>query len=164
MNNKCKNLKQGFNKLKCKRTNKEITLSECINCRFYDRKVSKGNYSLKSKSVLKCSKTPLKKVSKKHAKSEKDRYSIFTTDLEHCYFCKLYNNKEIPRDDLHEIFRGARRSLSKKYGAVLPTCRTCHENETLINEWRKIGQKECMKYYNWTKEEFIKVFGKNYLD
>lgn len=103
---------------------------------------------------------PIKKKSKKLAKKEKDRYSILTDDLEHCYICK-----KAKKSDIHEIFGGRNRQMSMKYGLVIPICRKCHsmieKNETLKKKWHKDGQKVFEKHYK--TENFEKVFGKNYL-
>jgi hypothetical protein len=162
---KCDYFKKSINNCKCKLSNSTITLLDCKLCtKFKQTSVSSINITPRSKSVLKRIKTPLNKISKKQLKSEKERYSIFTKDLDHCYLCKLYSNKEVPRDDLHEIFNGARRQTSKKYGLVLPLCRHCHEDLELINNWKLIGQKETMKYYNWNKQDFIDIFKISFLD
>lgn len=160
---KCDYFKKSINKCKCKLSNNTITLLDCIKCaKFKQTSVKSINITPNSKSVLKCVKMPLNKVSKKQAKSERKRYSIFTNDLEHCYLCKLYSNKDIPKSDLHEIYDGARRQISKKYGAVIPICRTCHNNKELTEHYKLEAQDYIMKYYNWNIEDFIKAFGKNY--
>ena len=41
----------------------------------------------------------MKKKSKKLAKLEKNRYSIFTDDYTHCYYCKKY-----AKTDIHEVY------------------------------------------------------------
>ena len=53
-----------------------------------------------------------------------------------------------------------------KYGLVIPVCRKCHQNiekdKTLSKKTHKVGQKMFKKYYK--NENFIQIFGKNYLD
>lgn len=100
--------------------------------------------------------------------SDSKRYSIITDDLEHCIECgRTSINK-------HEIFFGtANRQLSKNYGLVIPLCNLYHHNQfeckgihfnkELCEKWQKIGQKVFMEYYNKTIEEFIQIFGRNYL-
>lgn len=51
---------------------------------------------------------------------ERNRFSIATTDLSHCYICGGYKH------DLHEVFHGRNRVNSMKYGCVIPVCRNCH--------------------------------------
>lgn len=70
------------------------------------------------------------------------------------------------KEDLHEIYEGKNRQLSMKYGLVIPLCRKCHisitNNKTLQEKLHKVGQKVFKKYYK--TENFVKIFGKNYLD
>lgn len=103
--------------------------------------------------------TEIKKKSNKLAKLEKNRFSIITNNLEKCYFCP--NQKE----DFHEAIEGKNRQISMKYGLVIPICRKCHEkvtnNKTLQEKLHKVGQKAFEKHYK--TENFIQVFGKNYL-
>lgn len=104
--------------------------------------------------------TKIKQKSSKLAKKERNRFSILTKDLEHCYICK--NKKE----DLHELVGGKNRQVSMQYGLVIPLCRKCHEkienNETLKKKWHKVAQKEFENYYK--AKNFVQIFGENYLD
>ena len=115
-----------------------------------------------SKNITKKEKTPtrIKQKSNKLAKKEKNRFSIITTDLEKCYLCKA------KKEDLHEIYEGKNRQLSMKYGLVIPICRKCHisvtNNKTLQEKLHKVGQKVFKKQYK--TENFVQIFGKNYLD
>ena len=114
------------------------------------------------KNITKKEKTPtrIKQKSNKLAKKEKNRFSIITTDLEKCYLCKA------KKEDLHEIYEGKNRQLSMKYGLVIPICRKCHisvtNNKTLQEKLHKVGQKVFKKQYK--TENFVQIFGKNYLD
>lgn len=103
--------------------------------------------------------TQIRKKSNKLAKLERNRFSIITKDLEHCYICK---NK---KDDLHELVEGKNRQVSMKYGLVIPICRKCHEivtnDKTLQDKLHKVAQKEFKKHYK--TENFIQIFGQNYL-
>lgn len=102
----------------------------------------------------------IKQKSNKLAKKERNRFSIVTKDLEHCYICKH------KKEDLHELIGGSNRKLSMRYGLVIPLCRRCHkeieENETLKKNWHKVAQKNFRNYYK--SENFIQIFGKNYLE
>lgn len=42
-------------------------------------------------------------------------------------------------------------------------CKGIHFDKKLCLKWQKIGQKAFMEYYNKTIEEFIQIFGRNYL-
>lgn len=103
----------------------------------------------------------MKNKSNKLAKLERSRFSIFTDDLDTCMFCGM------SATDLNEIFRGRNRRNSMKYGTVQPLCRKCHnkitDNTELETKWKIKGQKKVMEYYKMTKEEFIEIFGRNYL-
>lgn len=107
----------------------------------------------------------IKKKSKKLAKLEKNRFSIITKDLDHCYLCTKNGIKNIPKDDLHELIEGKNRQVSMKYGLVIPICRKCHEivtnDKTLQDKLHKVAQKEFKKYYK--TENFVQIFGRNYL-
>ena len=88
----------------------------------------------------------------------------------------------IPKDNLweierfagshrHEIFGGANRPISIKYGLVIYLTPKMHNignngihfNKDFMEYAHKIGQKAYMEYYNKTIEDFIKEFGRNYL-
>lgn len=139
-NLKCR--KQGFNKLICKRTKKQVTFDNCKNCNLKEYK----NYK------------PLKQRTIKQAKLEKTRFSLFTDDLSKCYFC---NN---PKDDIHEIFSGRNRTNSMRFGLCLPICRSCHikyQNDPVFNEiWHIRGQSKFEEAY--PDLDFLDIFKKNY--
>lgn len=83
-----------------------------------------------------------------------------------CFICGSYNWIE-----LHHIFGGANRKKSEKYGLVVYLCHDCHNeapngvhhNAERMRILRSYAQKKAMKHYGWTTQEFIKLFGKNYL-
>lgn len=178
----CIYLKKRKNKPYCKLLNKEIPFSQCRECgnkeykkSDYNKKspITSGRIAQSSALSLQSSvknaqlerKTLLKKAkmhnkSKKLKKLERNRRSVFTDDLEHCYLCGR------KKDDPHEVYAGRNRINSIKYNFVLPLCRECHylnQNNPLFNDyWHKQGQKywECNI---GSREEFIKVFRRNYL-
>lgn len=177
MNNYCIHLKKRKNKPFCKLLDKEITLSECnsINaenkCREYktkkeDNSFYKSNNNQINKNAQSLTKKPVKKTkmhnkSKKLTKLERNRASVFTSDLEHCYLCGKNKN------DLHEIFGGRNRRNSMKYGFILPLCRECHslnQNNLFFNDyWHRQGQIYWEENIG-AREEFIEVFRRNYLE
>ena len=110
------------------------------------------------KDVKSDTKNVIKKKSSKLAKLENNRFSILTDDLTKCYLCK--NKKQ----DLHEIFGGKNRQASMRYGLVIPVCRQCHtgidKDIQLMLDLHQLGQRAFESKY---KEDFIKVFGQNYL-
>ena len=65
----------------------------------------------------------LKQQTYKHQKVDKSRFSIITNDLEHCIICGA------KRDNLHEVFYGAYRHISIKYGLVIPLCLKHHTQD-----------------------------------
>ena len=150
MNNYCIYIKKRKNKPYCSLLKKEITLSCCREC---------VNKEYKEKSGL-VKKSPVK--SKKIAKLERNRYSILTNDLNVCIVCGR------KKDNLHEVFYGKNRLNSIRYGMVIPLClehhtggKGIHFDKELDLNYRMLCQRKFEE--NNTREEFIKIFGKNYL-
>lgn len=169
MINRCIHLKQKLNRsLYCDYDKKIINISLCNNCKHKD--VERKEYKQYKKMEAK---TPIKNRTKKQTKLEKDRFSILTTNMNKCVEC----GKSFERSDLnyHEIFFGsAKRQLSIKYGLVIPLywreyhnqieSKGIHFNKELCLKWQIKGQLKWMEYYDKTEEDFIKVFGRSYLD
>ncbi|MBE6146927.1 MAG: hypothetical protein E7168_01175 [Firmicutes bacterium] len=163
--NNCIHLKQKFNnKLECKKTNKIININDCKNCPYKEYKkcttiVKKSTYNRTNaqKSPLYCAK--MKQRSSKLAKLERDRFSLFTDDLEHCIICGK------KKDHINEVFPGAFRQRSIKEHMVLPLCsshhRQIHNDTELSLYWKRSCQKLFEK--SRTRDEFIKIFGRSYL-
>lgn len=88
-------------------------------------------------------------------------------DEKECYICGTTRWLEE-----HHIFEGtANRKLSEKYGLKIWLCHR-HHNEVPdgvhFDKWmrdriKRITQIKFMEHYNKTIEDFIKIFGKNYL-
>lgn len=172
MNNYCTNLKKKKNKPYCKLLNKEIQLSTCRECDNKEYKKSTSNKKNPAtsgqmrKNAQSLTKEQQKKIkmhkkSKKLTKLEKNRKSVFTDDLEHCYLCGKKKN------DLHEVFGGRNRINSIKYNFILPLCRECHssnQNNTIFNNyWHKQGQLYWEENIG-SREDFVEVFKRNYLE
>ncbi len=74
--------------------------------------------------------------------------------------------------DKHHLFGGALRAKSERYGLWVYLCHyRCHENgpeaahqspETM-RKLHEYGQRKAMAENNWTTEDFIREFGKNYV-
>ena len=73
----------------------------------------------------------------------------------------------------HEIFGGAYRAKSKALGLWVSLCHAqCHQlgrhavhNDMEVNRaLRQRGQRAAMQAYGWSTEDFIREFGKNYLE
>jgi len=101
----------------------------------------------------------MKQKSSKLAKLERNRKSILTEDLKHCFICK-----QSPVD-IHEIYSAGSRKQSMKYNFCVPLCRHCHQNITLnYNDNLKL-KKLCQSKFeeNHTREEFMQIIHKSYL-
>lgn len=129
----------------CRLDKKEITLDKCRSC-----------LKVKYKEIK-----AIKNKTNKQVKLENNRYSIITNDLKHCYICTKKGLKNIPKDDLHEIYGGSNRKRSIKNGFVVPLCRKCHQDNEVLKFLKRFIQKEYEKKH--TREEFIRLIGKNYL-
>ena len=88
-----------------------------------------------------------------------------------CWLCGR-NGVEDPLDR-HHIFGGPNRKKSEHYGLVVDLCHSsCHifgeyavhrnpETRAFLQRW---GQETAMREQGWTTEDFIREFGKNYLE
>ena len=139
----CKYLSKALNgKIKCKYYKRYIDYNvDCKNC---------SNRNLVRNK-------PIKNKTNKQKQLEKNRYSIFTTNLNKCYYC----GKE-GKMDLHEVYGGSNRKRSIKNGLVVPLCRICHSNEEIIQYLRIKLQKEFEKTHS--REDFIKLIGKSLIN
>lgn len=174
--NYCIYMKKRKNKPFCKLLNKEITFSCCKEC---DKKEYKNKYlqstaqlcrpnnnQIKKKSTLK-KKNPLssrkmKAKSNKLAKLERNRYSVFSDNIEKCYLCPITTNLT-----WHEIYQGRNRKNSMKHGFCLRMCLFCHEEKQEDADFNDYWHRQAQLYFEehiGSREEFISIFRKNYLD
>ena len=158
MNKNCINLKRKFNqKLLCKKNNKEINIKQCNNCTYKEYK-----NTIKPKSLYKNDKKYIKlnNHSAKVRKLERNRFSLFSDDTEHCIICGSTYQLT-----WHEIFDGKNRPNSMRYGLCLRICLSCHilkQNDAIFNElWHKKGQAMFIKIY--PDLDFVSIFKRNYL-
>ena len=88
-----------------------------------------------------------------------------------CWLCGR-NGLQDPLDH-HHIFGGAYRDKSEKYGLVVLLCHnSCHifgeyavhRNKETRDFLRRWGQRKAMEENNWTTADFVREFGKNYLE
>lgn len=92
--------------------------------------------------------------------------SILQDDLTYCYVC----GRSCEKLDRHEVFGGAYRQKSKRYGLWIMLCHnSCHLNgvHAFPRQYEYIKAKAqgiAMRQYMWTKEDFIKEFGKSYVE
>ena len=92
--------------------------------------------------------------------------------MEHeCWLCGRRGAQE-PLDR-HHIFGGPYRSKSEQYGLVVYLChsrchifgkKAVHSNSETMQMVREYGQRKAMDEQGWTVEQFVKEFGKNYLE
>ena len=91
-------------------------------------------------------------------------------EIEMSCFCR--NKRYNKRCHRHEIFFGsANRQKSIEYGLVVfiepeyhnITAYGVHFNDDLRRQMQEFAQRVAMKYYEWSTEDFINIFGKNYL-
>lgn len=84
-----------------------------------------------------------------------------------CFLCGAHGQTE-----LHHIFGGAYRKKSDKLGLTVYLCHFCHNEPPYgvhhdVNAMRALkaaGQKAAMQQFGWSREDFIREFGKNYLE
>ena len=138
----CKYLSKALNgKIKCKYHKRYINYKvDCENC---------------SKTIFVRNK-PIKKVSAKRMKLEKERDKNLVKKGK-CDYCKKYCDKL----DAHEVYGGSNRTRSIKNGFVALICRECHQNPEIIQELKK--QYQAKYEYTHSREEFIDLIGKSFL-
>ena len=158
MNNNCIYLKQKLNRsLECKKQKKIINIRECNNCKYKEYKCTEFQKN-SANSTFK--NTTLYNKSAKLAKLERNRFSVFTDNLDHCIICRA------KKDHLHEIFFGSNRQKSMLYGFVIPVCSEHHAEMHRNKDWQEYWHIKGQEYWEEfidSKEEFIKVFGKSYI-
>lgn len=165
MNNYCIHLKKRKNKPYCKLLDREITFSLCRECDNKEYKKISADLCRKmqcSADIKQQKSVKMQNKSNKLASLERNRYSVFSNDTERCYLCgSTY------KLTWHEIYAGKNRQNSMRYGLCLRLCLNCHskeqENDQFNNYWHKQGQLYWEKNIG-TREEFIKVFKRNYLE
>lgn len=146
MNGKCKYLKQKLNhSFECKRNKKTINIKECSNCKLKEYKKKPPSANIKKRSY-------------KLAKLERNRFSVFTKDLEHCILCGK------KKEHLHEIFFGSNRKNSIECGFVIPLCSECHSEMHKNHDWQDFWHKKGQLYFEkniGSRDDFIRLFGKS---
>lgn len=93
--------------------------------------------------------------------------SIITDDVEHCFVSMCGS----PYVEVHHCIHGTgNRKLADKYKLVVPLCRdhhtaskdSVHRNPEMDLWLKKIAQ-EAFEAKKGSREDFIRIFGKNYL-
>ena len=93
-------------------------------------------------------------------------HSILQKDTSRCFFC--HSNIWL---EWHHVFGAALKKISEKYGLMVRLCHYCHneppfgvhQNKEVRRKLQAFAQQKAMEHHNLTKEEFIKLIGKNYL-
>ena len=84
-----------------------------------------------------------------------------------CFIC----GRHMPTESHHIFFGTANRKLSEKLGLKVDLCHECHNeppngvhfSNIQCRFLQKIAQSEAMRYYGWSKDEFMQIFGRNYI-
>lgn len=97
--------------------------------------------------------------------------SIIQPTKDYCFLCSLLEADGSRKDleEHHVIYGRANRQLSEKYGLKIYLCRehhrigqqSVHINPEIRHMTEAIAQKKFMEVY--PNEDFVKIFGKNYL-
>ncbi len=82
-----------------------------------------------------------------------------------CFICKSDYMLET-----HHLMNGAYKKSAEKYGLLIKVCPNCHtlaptaihRDSSLLKKLKRIGQEHFEQTH--TREEFMKIFGRNYLD
>lgn len=177
--NYCVYLRKRKNKPYCKFVNEEISLSqcwECVNKEYHlpvNRKMVPKRHQLKkdkNELVKNChqlkrktlNKQKMRLKSKKLAKLERNRFSVFTDNKDKCMFCPSTANLT-----WHEIFAGRNRKNSMEDGFCLRMCLYCHEEKQENVEFNEFWHKKAQMYYEefiGSREQFLSRYRRNYLD
>lgn len=88
--------------------------------------------------------------------------------MRRCFLCGRYCNDI----EHHHVFPGPFRKKSELYGAVVELCHNCHNeppngvhhNRENANILKARAQRRIMLEQGWNKEDFIREFGKSYLE
>ena len=90
--------------------------------------------------------------------------------MKHCWLCGC-NGYSDPLDK-HHIFGGSNRKKSDRLGLTVYLCHNrchifgkeaVHQNKDTMLKLHQYGQRKAMEENEWTTEDFIREFGKNYI-
>ena len=90
--------------------------------------------------------------------------------MRECWLCG--KNGALDPLDRHHIFGGANKKKSERDGLVVDLChnechifgpKAAHNNAETMRKLHEYGQKKAMDENNWTIDDFIREFGRNYL-
>lgn len=95
--------------------------------------------------------------------------SIMQKDLTRCYLCGRSGERLDRHEIFHADFGGRLREKSKQMGLWVMLCHhSCHlhgahADKRICELLKQEGQRRCMDYYGFTTDDFIEIFGRNYL-
>lgn len=90
------------------------------------------------------------------------------TNSDECFIHKKFYDLETQGTERHHCIHGyANRKLADEDGLTVMLCNNCHrllhDKGYHDKDLEQIAQANWMKYYNKSKEDFIKRYGKNYI-
>lgn len=133
--------------LYCKKLKKIINIKDCNNCDLKEFKQNKTSNTLKN-------------ISFRLAKQQKQRFSIINHSFSNCAEC---GSKW--RISKNEVFEGAKRGVSMKYGFVVPLCETCHtrfhNDREFALKYKRLFQSKFEETHS--RDEFLNLVHKSYL-
>ncbi|MEE0175020.1 MAG: hypothetical protein U0H79_04445 [Eubacterium sp.] len=97
--------------------------------------------------------------------------SILQKDKEHCFLCGGSARYNDPLDK-HHVFNASNRNKSEQYGLTVylhhNSChcfgtKSAHKNQQTALSLKRYAQSIAMKRYGWSIDDFIEIFGKNYI-
>lgn len=137
-------------KQKVKGKNKIINIRECNGCKYREDKIS-NNHQIKKRTY-------------EQSKKEKNRYSIIFQDLSKC--CVEGCSTPYYNVEKNEVYEGAKRSASIKYGFICPLCcnhhRLFHNDREFALYYKKMFQQKFEETHS--RKEFLNIIYCNYLD
>ena len=95
--------------------------------------------------------------------------SVIQKNKSKCFLC---GGGAFESLDRHHCFEGSNRKNSEKYGLVVwlhhHKCHlygdnAVHNNIEVARALKAEAQRKAMKHYNWSMEDWLKIFRKNYL-
>lgn len=91
-----------------------------------------------------------------------------------CWLTRVLNDVECVKNlERHHVFGGnPNRRLSEKYGLTVYLSHDMHNeppsgvhcNKRNREMLQRFAQRKAMAHYGWTEQEFMQIFGKNYLN
>ena len=85
-----------------------------------------------------------------------------------CFLCGRNRHAGL---EVHHIFSASNRKKSDRYGLVVTLCADCHRladhavhrDAETMQYLHEYGQRKAMQEQGWTVQQFMEVFGKNYV-